>query len=382
MLLRWIAALCAGCALSGCSTPYRTPVFVYGGAEFQGIAGVIEKSGTKSVDVVIVHGMCTNDSASANTAIDSLLAALDATIPRAPPAEVTALAETNDIQVVSRRATVGGVPVRFSALVWSPLTTPLKRQLAYDMTGEPTDCSVAGECKPKRAKLNGQFKDGLLDDCLADVLIYQGISRRAIRDKMVGAITQVVEQSDVQARADGTEPGALVLVAASLGSKMSFDALAEMVDRSSPARHKAAGETAVRRLGLIFMEANQLPILGLADQEIESAAARSLAAPPAPEDSLQRILRLKSGPQLNAATISLTGVTLVAFTDPNDLLSYRLQPSRYAVPGVAVADVLVSNDTTYFGLLERPDTAHTSYGANPAVTSLISCGRPKSALCK
>ena len=380
MLLRWIAALCAGCALSGCSTPYRTPVFVDGGAEFQGVAGVIEKSGGQPVDVLMVHGMCTHDSASANTAIDSLLAALNATIPLAPPAEITALADTNDIQVVSRRATVGGVPVRFSALVWSPLTTPLKKQLAYDVTGETTDCSVAGECKPKRAKLNGQFKDGLLDDCLADALIYQGVSRTAIRDKMVEAITQVVEQSDAQARAGGTEPGALVLVAASLGSKMSFDALAEMLDRSPPGRQKTAGETVVRRLGLIFMEANQLPILGLADQEIEAAAARSLTTPSVPEDSLQRILRLKSGPQFKA--ISLTGLTLVAFTDPNDLLSYRLQPSRYAVPGVAVADVLVSNATTYLGLLERPDTAHTGYEMNPAVTALISCGHPKSALCK
>ena len=228
MLLRWLAALCAGFAISGCSTPYQTPVFVYGGAEFQGIAGFIEKSGAKPVDVVMVHGMCTNDTATANTAIDRLLAALNANIPPAPPAEVTALAETNDIQVVSRRAIVGGVPVQFSALVWSPLTTPLKRQLAYDVTGDPTDCSTAGECKPKRAKLNGQFKDGLLDDCLADVMIYQGISRKAIRDKMVKAITQVVEQSDVQARSDGTEPGALVLVAASLGSKMSFDALGKV----------------------------------------------------------------------------------------------------------------------------------------------------------
>ena len=157
-------------------------------------------------------------------------------------------------------------------------------------------------------------------------------------------------------------------------------ALAEMVDRRPPGRHKAAGETVVRRLGLIFMEANQLPILGLADQEIDSAAARSFTASTVPEESLQRILRLKSGPQFNA--ISLTGLTLVAFTDPNDLLSYRLQPSRYAVPGVAVADVLVSNATTYFGLLERPDTAHTGYGANPAVTSLISCGHPKSSFCK
>ena len=31
---------------------------------------------------------------------------------------------------------------------------------------------------------------------------------------------------------------------------------------------------------------------------------------------------------------------MVAFTDPNDLLSYRLLPARYAAPDVAVADAL------------------------------------------
>jgi hypothetical protein len=49
---------------------------------------------------------------------------------------------------------------------------------------------------------------------------------------------------------------------------------------------------------------------------------------------------------------------LIAFTDPDDLLSYRLQPSRYLVPNADVADVLVSNADTYSGQLESTAT-HT-----------------------
>jgi hypothetical protein len=75
-------------------------------------------------------------------------------------------------------------------------------------------------------------------------------------------------------------------------------------------------------------------------------------------------------------------MALVAFTDPNDLLSYRLLPSRYAVPGIDVADVLVSNDWTYLGLLELPNTAHTDYRLNQDVTRLIACGSIGSKLCK
>jgi len=49
---------------------------------------------------------------------------------------------------------------------------------------------------------------------------------------------------------------------------------------------------------------------------------------------------------------------------------------------LAVADVLAFNDKTYLGLLERPDTAHTGYMANPDVTTAIACGKPKSAHCR
>jgi hypothetical protein len=72
----------------------------------------------------------------------------------------------------------------------------------------------------------------------------------------------------------------------------------------------------------------------------------------------------------------------VAFTDPNDLLSYTLPPQQYAQLGVTVYNILVSNAPTYLGLLERPDTAHLEYLNNPDVGRLIACGQPASARCK
>jgi hypothetical protein len=96
--------------------------------------------------------------------------------------------------------------VRFHAIVWSPLTSALKHQLDDDATGTPTDCARDGVCKPARARFNGIVKDWLLNDCLADALIYEGASHDAIRDAMVETVSQVFDASPDDA-------GTLVVVA-------------------------------------------------------------------------------------------------------------------------------------------------------------------------
>lgn len=381
MRISWLLSLMVAPFLAGCTTPYSPPVFVAGGHDFPGLVGLVEKSGGRPVDVLLVHGMCTHDQVWANNVIDGLVKAVDSNF-KADSSSRQAIqpAAAPAITIVPRTVTLAGGTVNFSALVWSPLTAGLKSQLAYDSTGNPSDCSVPGECKPKRASLNGRLKDVLLNDCLSDAVIYQGESRQAIRSAMVAAITKVVGDSEAKARAAGVTPGPLMLVTESLGSKVTFDALAEMVEGSASPQSKLAGDSAVARLGLVMMGANQLPILGLADQSVDVAGARISAAGSAPQDALTRLLRLTDRPKLTQGSFSR--LSLVAFTDPNDLLSYRLQASRYASPKVDVTDVLVSNDSTYFGFLERPDTAHTGYRSNAAVASLIACGKPKSAKCR
>jgi hypothetical protein len=353
--------------LAACSTPYRPPVVVHDSATFPGIASIVAEAGKRPVDVLLVHGMCTHDTGWAERQIDRITGIVE---DHAPPAASTAAPPR--VEVVERTRKLAGGTVRFHALVWSPLTAGLKRQLDFDMTGTPTDCTAAGACKPKRASLNGYVKDNLLNDCLSDAVIYQGESHVAIRDAMVRTIAQVLDN-------DPDSEAPLVVVAESLGSKMLFDALSAMLESWQP-RTRALGQQAARRLGLLFMAGNQLPILGLAEQRA-IATQDMRVADMRVADALQRFLDLRRR-QPNRRAETLQRLAVVAFTDPNDLLSYRLLPARYTAPDVAVADVLVSNDRTWLGLIENPVTAHLDYLANPDVGVMIACGRPRVTGCR
>jgi hypothetical protein len=355
------------CLLAACATPYSPPVVVRDSTPFAGLASLVQRGGGRPLDVILVHGMCTHDAAWANRSIDRIAGVVSANVPDG------AAAGGNGIQLVERSQQVGGTPVRFHALIWSPLTGPLKRQLEYDNTGTPTDCaagSAAGECKPKRASLNGYVKDRLLNDCLSDAVIYEGASREAIRDAMIETVSRILESNPNGERS-------LAVVAESLGSKILFDALSSMLESRQP-RTQALGLQAARRLGLLYMAGNQLPILGLAEQEIDGRPDSRTA--PAP-DALQRFLELRRR-QTAPRAEALAQLGVVAFTDPNDLLSYRLLPARYAAPDVAVADVLVSNARTWLGLIENPMAAHLDYLANPQVADLIACGYPRAKDCR
>jgi hypothetical protein len=401
---RRLAAL--GCAalvglLSGCSTPYQSPVMVHGGARFDGVVQAMAAAAAQPVEVVWVHGMCTPQPDWAEARIASLVQAIDGNAAPPPPlspprAEAAALQAAGDgppqVAITSRSLQLAAGSLHVSALNWSPLTLPLKRQLSFDATGTPSDCSNGAECKPQRARLNGMLKDGLLNDCLADVLVTQGVNRGFVRQQMAAALTEVVEASQARARAAGTAAPALFLVTESLGSKLAFDALTLMLQGGAGDRGLLAGRQAMLQLAQVFMAANQLPILSLAEQLLvdgpqHSALPSTTAAPAATGgDPLALLLQLRALPSQAAwvaqSTAALPLLALVAFTDPNDLLSYRLLASRYARPGVAITDVLVSNAPTVLGLLENPDTAHRGYLANRDVAGLIACGWPRSARCR
>jgi len=180
---------------------------------------------------------------------------------------------------------------------------------------------------------------------------------------MRDAILQVMESGD-------TSP--LVVISHSMGSKILFDTLLRMSEETPGSHAPLVAQQAVDRMRFLVMAANQIPLLSLADQQITAA---TLASAP---DSLQLLLQKRLAEKGRTADRHLT---LVAFTDPNDLLSYTLPPEKYAREGITVYNILVSNAPTYLGLLERPDHAHLEYLNNPDVGRLIACGRPTSRLC-
>jgi len=365
--LTWIrrALLLIVLMLCACSTPYRPPQLLDAGATFPGLADLAARANGKTADVLLVHGICTHDASWAGVVVGQLMQSLGVA---AGPAALKA-AVGPQVQIVSSTADTPAGRLRFDALIWSPLTTELKRQLCYDQTNKSSICDGAPPFTPTRASLNARFKDGLVDDCLSDALVYQGVARDDMQRRMRDAILQVLGASD-------SAPGVpLVVISHSMGSKILFDTLLRMSAEAPGSRAALVAQQAVDRLRLLMMASNQIPLLSLADQQI----AASLLAPAAP-DSLQQLLQQRLARK--GTTAADQRLTLVAFTDPSDLLSYTLQTEKYASQGVAVYNILVSNAPTYFGLLERPDYAHENYLTNPDVGRLISCGVPSSTLCK
>jgi hypothetical protein len=213
-----------------------------------------------------------------------------------------------------------------------------------------------------------------LNDCLADALIYQGKSRDAISQQLQQALlaastpngAKLEKQSMLSAASTASKP--IVFISESLGSKVAFDAIYKLQNSADDAE-RLAGARVFDRFAQVFMGANQLPILALADQDIGGGTkARSVSDYPV--DPLGALLGMrKSSP----STMAPRPLQVVAFTDPNDLLSYALARST-SVMSFDVVDAIVSNDNTLFGFVERPDTAHTAYRKNDVVTKLIACG--------
>jgi hypothetical protein len=350
--------------LGACSTPYRPPQLVDAGTAYPGLIDLAAQAGT--ADVLLVHGICKHDAAWAELVVSQLMRSINAAA--SPPAAARADGGPK-VQIVPSTVETPAGRLRINALIWSPLTTGLKRQLCYDQSDKSALCAGAPPYPYTRARLNARFKDGLIDDCLPDALIYQGVARDDIQRRMRDAILQVLATSDSAA-----SPSPLVVVSHSMGSKILFDTLLRMSEEAPGSRAERLAMRAVDRMRFLVMAANQIPLLSLADQQITSAALA-----PAVPDSLQLLLQKRLASNERRADRHLT---LVAFTDPNDLLSYTLPPEKYARDGITVYNILVSNAPTYLGLLERPDYAHLDYLTNPDVGRLIACGQPTSSLCK
>lgn len=382
-------AVCAA-ALAACTTPYRTPEFASntGNSSFQGVVDMLDPQ--RPLDLLFVHGMCTHDATWAHGAVSNLYAALGGTDKvDLMPVDV---ADTGIRLFQQTLATPRG-PVRANAILWSPLTTPLKARLCYDQTEKSATCPAEEKAKAypyQRAVLNRMLKDSILDDCLSDAVIYQGRSRDQINERMQRAVLQAMATSggkssggDMAAAAASVEENIpLVVVSESLGSKVAFDAIFKLAESKSSAQ-RAAGQRTFDRTTMIYMGANQVPILALGDSLLDGSV-KSLApdARAYPEDSLAELIRArKARAPLKAAAVSAMPLRVVAFSDPNDLLSYVLVPSPWA-NSYDVVDVVVSNASTVLWLVEMPTTAHLGYRENSEVRKLIACGNPASVRCR
>ena len=381
-----VVSLLSAAALSGCLRPYSKSVFDPPTAQFSGITSQWHDNSSTDIRVLFVHGICTHDENGwITTGWDPVIKKYfpSATMPPAVSSSV------GQVQIVDQEYQIGTNKLSGRYLIWSPLTTTDKAKLNYDNL--PTDSPRPGEFAYKRAKINGNLKATLLNDCLADAVIYAGYRGAP------GAEIQVAMQNAICAALDGTTTNdtckfpptyghgsrRIAIVTESLGSRMVFDAISALkieADRKANNGNDeavAAFEEAVAPITQIYMLANQLPILALARPAlVQAASTTDTAATKTP--SMATALSVLSEARLHhqgrhPGEPPPPKLTLVAFTDPNDLLSYRLKPNDPAVVGTdtKVVNVITSNDATYFGEVENPLTAHNNYNQNPDALKVL-----------
>jgi hypothetical protein len=375
-------SLISSIALSGCLRPYAKSVFDPPTAQFPGITSEWHGKSGGDIRVLFVHGICTHDSSWITSEWDSVIKGYFPSVIM-PPAQSS---QVDQVQIVDQEYQVGANKISGRYLIWSPLTSADKAKLIYD--NQPTDSPRPGKFTWKRAKINGELKASLLNDCLADAVIYAGYRGADIQASMQNAICAALDGTKTNGSCDF--PAAyshgsrrIVIVTESLGSRMVFDAISALkIEAEGKGRESlAAFDEAVSPITQIYMLANQLPILALARPAlVQAASINDLSASKTPamatalsvlsEAQARHRDKQRRDPQLSLAEPKLS---LVAFTDPNDLLSYRLLPNDPAVVGSAtrVVNVITSNADTYFGQVGNPLTAHEGYDLNKDVLRLL-----------
>jgi hypothetical protein len=357
--------------------PYAHPIIAQepGGqdASFDGISQLIADARQRGtmLHVLWTHGMCTHE---LNWAIDRatrIATALGGTAIRTGTVEETAGLTRVLYQI---HAPAGDFDATF--VVWSPMTQPFKRELDFDAPGRDR----ATAFPYKRATLNGALKTTLINDCLSDAVVYSGQHGDRIRAAMKLVVCRELDGIPVVGQPCNLSGSALdrpiAVITESLGSKILFDA-ARAVYEEATAGARAALTHRFASVQMIYLMANQIPLLDIAsplppssdpdDQERRAPQTSSLS-------HMVGIMYRARGTLRPDSLAAITPPTVVVFSDPNDLLSYRLIPSVLDVSRARLINVIESNETTWFGYFERPDTAHCGYPWNPIVIGLIAHG--------
>lgn len=251
---------------------------------------------------------------------------------------------------------------------------------------------------PGRTWGNGYLKKKVINFGFSDATLYTGNFGEVMRTGTQNALCLMLLESEPDHRQAGTshshsapcalvgagtksgiaalEPAQMVYLTESLGSRLLFDSLQETATlRSGEA--EAVRALAAQIVGsdpIVYMSANQLPLLGLARLKVEEGNGTAKLAEP--QRSFLRDFLVSSAP--------LTGHPheIVAFHDPNDLLGY--EASAHLQP--PLADRIIEVTQHYarpFWIGALPLAAHNQSFRHRVSRRMILCGatrRPGGAL--
>jgi hypothetical protein len=425
--MRRIVVIVLAFALAACAQPYDPPsvfdeVFSASGntaseTPSQGFAGLQDLAqlgapegvGSLPMRVLWTHGMCSppdgTDPADPyvwwQLRTNDLLAAW----PGARQTGTVAVTENlpSGARLIKETLSVPGRTQGTSRAVelwffdWSPITMPFKPRQIGDI-----EARSGSTYTYNRARLNNTLKQKLIKDCFADVVVYLGKNGDPVRSDAQIALCEMLDgKFDADIGCTGASATRFTaLISESLGSTILFDAfrslrldyvsarkrVIERLAANAPAAVRAArarankpsaamnayranlasantamGQAQANSTGVsaamasltsFYMLANQIPLLGFAK-----------------EHSLEEFV--SGATAMRKPGEGAAALTVVAFVDPNDLLSFRLVPVS---DRARVVDFVVSNADTYLGYAELPTAAHCNYIRNGYVMHAIVAG--------
>lgn len=261
----------------------------------------------------------------------------------------------------------------FYELTWSEITAKDKEILAYDNSGEQSF---------RRAEVNDLLKK-FSNDTGPDPIIYLGEKREDILTAFAQSFCWMASgdwnslPDDVHQLCSSTNVTPLyndsyAFVSHSLGSRITIDGLqriASMMGKGEFAPYYTALANVMKNKEVpIYMMSNQLPILQL---------GRALPEVRNQEEAYCQ----KDGAKYADRMLAKTNI--IAFSDPNDLLSYAIPhdfvnkylDSRLCV-NVTNININVAKIYDAFGLgrLANPTDAHIGYDTDDRVIALIAKG--------
>ena len=273
--------------------------------------------------ILMVHGIGTHEPGYSAPLVDGLASDLDLTsraprskrivltVPRLPN---QTLGELNVARLVSADRKR---ELMFFELTWSPINAVAKEAIAFDRSS-----LYAAE----RAGINNAMK-AFVDDIAPDPLAYAGENKTAIRasvgQSLCWALSARWDDLPEETKGVACDPSLpifgsrvaiddLAFVSHSLGSRVLIDSLQDIVNYPDFTRNPSYARVAkvLQQQNLqAFMLSNQLPLLetGQPPQQVTGSFAKYCE--PGGSDYAQRFL---------------SSLDLVAFSDPNDLLSYPI----------------------------------------------------------
>jgi hypothetical protein len=227
---------------------------------------------------------------------------------------------------------------------------------------------VASEYDPhlnkNRAYLNKYLKTDIIDWGFGDAALYLGAAGSQFR--------HVVSVGIDRLSAETTRNDRVAIVTHSLGSTITLQVLERggIADTRSwrdlfavPDRNQTIESTKQARIAF-YMFANQYALLTLGrSNDVQVNAEKPLA-------NFNAAIKKAQGSPPEPKTV----VQIYAFTDPNDLLSFPLNPNEKFV---STCNVYVRNPGLTVGVIMHPGSAHLNYERNAHVLATLLNGPEK-----